>query len=143
MTFAFCLGSFFNRPPNSSANAARSTGVCSVIAPSLGVETSVSGADGSGDGAGSPRGAAPLAVSGAGRRSAPCGSNTFILSRMLGAAPLAVSRGAASSSSDGCPAGLALDGVGSPRGAAPLAVSGAGRSVAPLAISGSRGVALV
>ena len=62
--FAFCLdGPFLSLPVNSSANAARSAGVCSRTALSRGVATSLSGADGGAEGAGSPVGGLTLDVS--------------------------------------------------------------------------------
>ena len=63
--FAFCLdGPFLSLPVNSSANAARSAGVCSRTALSRGVVTSLSGADGGADGGTEPGGARAALSSG-------------------------------------------------------------------------------
>ena len=61
--FAFCLAGPFlvlSLPVNSSANAARSAGVCSIVAPSLGVAVPDPGADGGAEGVGSPIGGLTL-----------------------------------------------------------------------------------
>ena len=58
--FAFCLaGPFLSLPVNSSANAARSAGVCSIEGLSLGVAAPDSGADGGAE-IGSPVGGLTL-----------------------------------------------------------------------------------
>ena len=67
--FAFCRAGPLSLPVNSSANAARSAGVCSRTALSRGVVTSLSGADGGAEGGTEPGGARAALSSGTPARS--------------------------------------------------------------------------